>query len=211
MSLVVHGRASSSNVQAVMWGAAELGLEVVRRDVGGRFGGTDSPAFRAMNPMGQVPVLEDGAVVLFESAAILRYLLDTYGPGPFDTAPRGASWAEWAKHTLCAAFTEPVFWGFYRTPEAERDPVAILAALHRFEALAALAMAERGARPWLKGARLSLADIWLGHVLYRYFTLDLPRQAPAGLAEYYQALTERPAYRTHVMVDYSELRGRLSF
>jgi predicted ester cyclase len=52
---IVHGRATSSNVQAVMWGIAELGLEVERRDVGGRFGGNDTPEFLAMNPMGLCP------------------------------------------------------------------------------------------------------------------------------------------------------------
>ncbi|MBS0125949.1 glutathione S-transferase family protein [Thetidibacter halocola] len=207
-SITVHGRATSSNVQAVMWVAAELGLTVDRRDVGGRFGGNDTPEFRAMNPMGLVPVLQDGAVTLFESAAILRYLLRRHGPGPFDTAPECDAWAEWAKHTLCAAFTMPVFWGFYRTPEADRDMPAVLKALRRFETLAAMAMAKRGTAPWLMGDRPSLADIWAGHVLYRYFTLDLPRETPEGLQDWYATLTARPAYRTHVMVDYSELKGQ---
>jgi glutathione S-transferase len=88
MSLIVHGRASSSNVQAVMWGIAELGLDVDRRDVGGRFGGNDTPEFLAMNPMGKVPVLQDGDVTLFESAAILRYLVARYGGGGLEHGPR---------------------------------------------------------------------------------------------------------------------------
>ena len=98
MSLVLYGRATSSNVQAVMWGLAELGLDVERRDVGGRFGGNDTPEYRKMNPMGLIPVLQDGEVALFESAAILRYLDRRYGQGRLSTDdPRGDSWAEWAK------------------------------------------------------------------------------------------------------------------
>ena len=212
MSLVLHGRATSSNVQAVMWGLAELGLDVERRDVGGRFGGNETPEYRKMNPMGLIPVLQDGEVALFESAAILRYLDRRYGQGRLSTDdPRGDSWAEWAKHTLCRTFTLQVFWGFYRTPEADRDMAAVIAALRRFEALAALAMAQRGADAWLMGNRFSLADIWVGHVLYRYFTLDLPRQPPDGLRAYYDALQQRRVYCDHVMIDYSELKGRLSF
>ena len=50
MALTVYGRATSSNVQAVMWGAAELGLSPERIDIGFNFGGTDTPEFRAMSP-----------------------------------------------------------------------------------------------------------------------------------------------------------------
>lgn len=40
-----------------------------------------SPAFLAKNPFGQLPVLEDGALVLSESTAILRYLVRRYAEG----------------------------------------------------------------------------------------------------------------------------------
>jgi glutathione S-transferase len=60
MSLTVHGRASSSNVQAVMWGIAELGWTWTGATWAGAIGGNDTPDFLAMNPMGLVPVLQDG-------------------------------------------------------------------------------------------------------------------------------------------------------
>ena len=56
--LKVWGRATSSNVQKVMWTAAELGLKVERLDVGGTFGGNDTPEYLAMNPNGLVPTVE---------------------------------------------------------------------------------------------------------------------------------------------------------
>ncbi|WP_299547150.1 glutathione S-transferase N-terminal domain-containing protein [uncultured Tateyamaria sp.] len=211
MTLIVHGRATSSNVQAVMWAAAELGLVVERKDVGGRFGGADTPAFRRMNPMGLVPVLEDGDTVMFESAAVLRYLVSKDGAAGLKTSPRDDMWAEWTKNTLCRSFTVPLFWTFYRTPEAKRDMVAVEAALRQFETYLSMAMAERRTRDWVSGSAPGLADIWAGHVLYRYFTLDFERRVPSGAQDYYDALTARPGYRTHVMVDYSELKGRLSF
>jgi glutathione S-transferase len=212
MSLTLHGRASSSNVQAVMWGIAELGLAVERRDVGGRFGGTDTPEFLAMNPMGKVPVLQDGDTTLFESAAILRYLVARYSHGPLrDPVPKAGAWAEWAKHSMARALILDVFWPFWRTPEPERDMAAVLHGLRAFERLAAMAMARRGAQRFLFGERLCLADIWAGHVLYRYFTLDLPRAAPAGLEDYYAALCDNPRYVRHVMVDYAELKARRAF
>ena len=208
MTLIVHGRATSSNVQAVMWGAAEMGLSPERRDVGGRFGGTDTAAFRAMNPFGLVPVLEDGDTAIFESAAILRHLARAHAGGALIGDPRAEGWAEWAKNTLCRSFTVPVFWSFWRTPESKRDMDLVTRNLRAFEENAAFAMAARGAAPWITGDGMTLADIWAGHILFRYFTLDLPHRPPAGLEDWYAALTERPAYREHVMVDYSELKAR---
>jgi len=57
MQRIVWGRASSSNVMKVLWGLGEMGLPFDRIDVGGAFGGTDTPAYRAMNPTGLVPTL----------------------------------------------------------------------------------------------------------------------------------------------------------
>ena len=72
--LTLWGRATSTNVQKVIWACDELGLAYQRIDMGGPFGGNDDPAYRAKNPNGLIPTLEDGDFVLWESNAILRYL-----------------------------------------------------------------------------------------------------------------------------------------
>ena len=71
--ITVWGRATSVNVQAVMWALAELGLTSERIDAGGAFGGLDTPEFGAMNPNRKIPVLHDRGAHLWESAAIVRY------------------------------------------------------------------------------------------------------------------------------------------
>ena len=55
----VWGRKTSSNIQAVMWSIAELGLSYERYDCGHRHGGVDTPEFLAMNPNGTIPVIRD--------------------------------------------------------------------------------------------------------------------------------------------------------
>ena len=77
--ITILGRRTSINVQAVIWLLNEMGLTHAREDYGIGFGGTDTPAYRAMNPMGLVPVLKDGDLTMFESQAILRYLAAEYG------------------------------------------------------------------------------------------------------------------------------------
>ena len=55
--LRLWGRTTSGNVQKPMWLLAELGIDYERIDVGGEFGGNDTPEYLAMNPNGRVPVL----------------------------------------------------------------------------------------------------------------------------------------------------------
>jgi glutathione S-transferase len=59
---------------------------------------------------------------------------------------------------------------------------------------------------YLCGADFTLADVQFGHLLYRYFTIEIERRARVRLRSYYERLVARPAYREHVMVPYDELR-----
>ena len=77
--LTIHGRPNSINVQKVVWIAAEIGLDFDRLDVGGPFGGNDTPEYLAMNPNGRIPTIRDGDFTLWESNAILSYLMLKYG------------------------------------------------------------------------------------------------------------------------------------
>src|SRR3982074_1877991 len=79
--LTVWGRRSSFNLQKVMWLVGELGLEHRHIEAGGQFGGLDAPEFRAMNPHGRVPVIDDDGMIVWESHAILRYLAARHDRG----------------------------------------------------------------------------------------------------------------------------------
>ena len=156
--LTVHGRATSLNVQAVMWLLAELDLPVERLDVGFPFGGTDTPEYRAMNPNGLVPVLVDEHVTLFESAAILRYLAARHGRFPFwpeDPVARAPvdMWAEWGKTTLQPSFLRPVFWSRCCSARRPRRP-RLRQGPRRLRAQPRHPRGPARRRPLLLGARL---------------------------------------------------------
>ena len=210
--LQVWGRKTSSNVQAVMWCIDELGLPVTRYDVGHKYGGNDTPAFRAMNPNGLVPVLQDGdGDPIFESGAVLRYLSARYATAPFwppDPAARAAvdKWAEWAKLNFAMGFTQPIFWRLVRTPAKERDEAAVAQAAVALDRHAAMVDAELSRRAFLAGDAFTLADIQFGHCLFRYYDVAITRSDLPNLRRYYDALMRRPAYAEHVMVNYDELR-----
>jgi glutathione S-transferase len=214
--LRVWGRRNSANVQKVLWLVGELGLAHEHSPAGGDFGGLDTPAFRALNPHGKVPVIADGEVVVWESHAILRYLAATRGEGAFwsvDPTARALvdGWMDWAQTALQPAFLGGVFWGGYRTPRAQRDKVAVAAALARTHDGLALVEAQLAARPFVTGGALSLADIAIGTHLYRYFELEIARSPLPRLAAWYDRLRARPAYREHVMIPFRDLEGRTDF
>jgi glutathione S-transferase len=210
--LTVWGRKTSSNVQALMWCIGELQLAFRRHDVGHRYGGNDTPEFRAMNPNGTVPVLRDGdGEPLWETGAILRYLAHRYGSAPFwppdlETRTRIDKWAEWSKINVAMNFTAPVFWRVVRTAPNDRDEAAVRAAMDFLAGRFDIAEAQLGRHAFLAGDDFTLADIQLGHVLYRYFDIAIDRPGHPALHRYYDKLTKRPAFREHVMVSYEELR-----
>ncbi|MEL7343348.1 MAG: glutathione S-transferase family protein [Pseudomonadota bacterium] len=209
--ITIYGRATSSNVQLVMWAAAELGIKVDRMDYGHVHGGTDTQEYRAMNPNGLVPTMRDGDLVMWESAAILRYLAAQYGSDAFwpaQTATRATidMWAEWGKGLASGAFTGPVFWARVRTASTDRDHAALRVAVDRVDQLLEIAALQIGTNPFLCGDALTAADIPLGHILYRWFTMDIARRPNPTVEAYYDRLTQRNAYATHVMVPYDALR-----
>lgn len=211
--ITVYGRATSSNVQAVLWGLAELGLDFEQLDYGHVHGGLDSAQFRAMTPHGLVPVLRDGDVVVWESCAILRYLAGRYGDGgafwPGDPMARAGvdMWAEWGKISFGGAFTAPIFWLRIRTAAKDRDPKALARNIAAFERRLDRLEDQLEGHDHVVSDDFSLADIVIGHVLYRWFDMDVARTPRPVVDAYYQRLTRRAAYRKHVMVSYDMLRA----
>lgn len=209
--LKIHGRATSSNVQPVVWLAAELGLNYERLDVGGAFGGTDTPEYRRMNPMGLVPVIEDGEVTLFESQAILRYLAARHGDDtiwPSDPVRRAPvdQWLEWAKTSVAPNVVYKIFWQLVRTTAVDRNHSMLDEGVAAAKKIMAIADARLGRHDYLVGDQLTLADFSFGANLYRYFTLEFDRDEMPNLRAYYDRLAERPAFAEHVMVSYEPLR-----
>lgn len=214
--LRVWGRRSSFNTQKVLWLVDELGLEHEHIPAGGDFGLLDTPEFRTMNPHGRVPVIEDGDTVVWESHACLRYLAATHGKGNFwidDPAGRSLvdRWMDWSHTTLQPDFLMGVFWGYYRTPEARRNMVAVNRRIAACKAHFRLLDGMLATRPFLLGDRLSLADITAGTSLYRYFAIDVERPDVPHVEAWYRRLQDRPAYREHVMLPFGELFGKLDY
>lgn len=214
--LKIWGRRNSINVQKVMWAVGELGLAHERIDAGGPFGGLDTEEFGALNPNRRVPVIDDDGTVVWESHAIVRYLAGKYGLGslwPEDAGTRARSdmWMEWTSTDLQPGFIGGVFWNFYRTPEDKRNWPLIRSGIARSAILFRMLDNQLAGRSFIAGDALTIGDIAAGAQCFRYFGLEIDRPALPNVEEWYARLSDRPAYREHVMVPFDDLYGRLAF
>ena len=200
--LKILGRSSSINVQKVMWCAAELGAEVERIDIGGKYGGNDTPEYLGLNPNGLVPTMEDGEVALWESNTIVRYLAETRGSPPWfatDPAGRGlaSQWMDWYLTRMHPPMTV-IFMGQVRTAPEDRDREAEKKAAEQAGQMWRLVEAQLEKHDFITGDEPTIGDIPIGCSVNRWYLLDVDRPALPGLEAYYERLKERPAYREHV-------------
>ena len=197
------GRANSSNVMKAVWVLEELGLPYERTDLGGAFGGNDSPEYRALNPNGVVPTLVEDDFVLWESNAIVRYLCAAHAPGN-PMWPAGARaranvdrWMDWQQTTLGAPMTV-VFWGLVRTAPEKRDNAAIQAAIGKLNGIYGILEAALAHHDHIAGPDFTLADVAIGVHAHRWFSFAIDRADQPLLRAWYDRLLARPAYARHV-------------
>jgi len=206
--LEVWGRPYSSNVIPVIWAAAETGQAWELKLAGGSFGRLDTDEYARINPNRMIPAIRDGDFALWESNAIIRYLADRYGHGtlcPDDAQDRAEAdqWMEWCQ---TRAFP-PVIQAFFatvRTPPDQRDLAVIEGYAQQAAEMMILLDAHLASRKFVVGAAFSMADIPLGCVAYRWFNIPVQRPALPNVEAWYARLSERPAYRKHVMRFFGE-------
>lgn len=209
----IWGRASSANVQCVMWCVAELNLPFERFDAGLSYGVNNTPEFLAMNPNGTIPTVIDGDdPPLWESAAIVRYLANRYASDSFwpkDAVARANvdRWAEWGKVSVQMSFNGPIFWKVLRA-QVSRCDKELTSAVDHFENKLRIADQQLAKHEFLVGENLTLADIQFGHILFRYYELEIDRADIPNVRRYYGSLCSMKHYQDHVMIDLTELRSQ---
>ena len=195
--LRVLGRATSGNVQKVIWLLEEIGLPYKREDYGRQFNNTGDAAYLKLNPNGKVPTLVDGDTVIWESNTILRYLCNKQGGHalyPSDPAARSQveRWMDWQ----LAALNNPYLAIFKEAKKPAAERAASWAADAK-ELKTQLDILEAGmsGQPWLAGQAISLADVCLGPIVHR--CLDFPVDLPglASLRAWRDKVAARPAFK----------------
>jgi glutathione S-transferase len=177
----------------VLWALEEIGLpyEIVGMDHPNH--DLDSPAYRALNPFGQIPVIDDDGVVVSESGAILLYLARKSGKlMPADLAGE-AQVLRWSIAAL-TTIEVPVLslWFVNLTGGKGTKPSE---ALHGW---AEMRLAQLDGwladRPFIATEDFTVADILMTHVLDAGTDKEMLKPHPNLLA-YRARCTERPAWK----------------
>jgi glutathione S-transferase len=209
--LKIWGRKTSVNVQKVMWAVAELGVAHERVDAGGPFGQTDTDDFGAMNPNRLVPVLQDDALTLWESNAIVRYLAAMYGrghlgPAQAQTFAKADQWMDWMQTSIYSDIIVGLFVQFVRVTAADRNQAAIEATAKRVGEKLAVLDTQLAGKSFILGEQLTMADIAIGTLMYRYYDMPIARPSLPNVEAWCSRLAARKAYQDHVMIDWKGMK-----
>ncbi|MAG00398.1 MAG: glutathione S-transferase family protein [Pseudomonadales bacterium] len=152
---------------------------------------------RARHPLGRVPVLEDGDVMIYESGAIMEYIMARYGDGglkPAVDSPDFPAYLQWF-HYSEGMVMPPINIIMVNTvllPPDRRDENALNQAKRLLgKALAPINEALEG-KEYLAGT-FSAADIQLGHASIMSGRLGMIGDDMPNLAAYVERLQQRPA------------------
>jgi glutathione S-transferase len=202
---------NDSRSQRVLWLLEELGLnyDVVRyeRNPGSRLA---PPELLAIHPLGKSPVIEDGAITVAETGAVVEYLLETYGQGRLRPAPgseearRFTYWLHYAEGSAMPPLLLKLVFTMLprRAPPLMRPLVKGVAA----KALAGFVdpqlrihvdfwEAELGRSDWFAGDQFTAADIMMSFPVEAGADRAFDAETKPRLKAFLERIHARPAYR----------------
>ena len=187
------------------WALEEAGLPYRTRLLGQ--GDNDQPEYRALQPFGQVPILEEDGLVLFESGAIVLHIGErSEALLPKDPAARARAtqWLVAALNSIEPFVMNVVIidlfyaneqWAQLRRPGAVEFVNRRLAALDR----------SLGDKPFLDGDRFTAGDLMMSTVLRILSNTDIISGHPR-LAAYIERCTARPAFQRALNAQLADFR-----
>ena len=196
--LKIYGVARSRAFR-ILWMAKELGLDYQHVKVDFASGETRESGFLALNPNGQVPVIDDDGFILWESMAINLYLAKKYGmgglyPSRLEDEARAWQWSFWGmteveRPVLTAMMNRAVY------PEEKRDKAAAGAAERALAQPLKVLDGALGRSPNLLGESFTVADLNVASILAWARPAQIDMSAVPKLAEWLKNCAERPAAR----------------
>jgi glutathione S-transferase len=192
----IHNFARGGRGLRVIWQCEEMGLPYRLETVSF----PTSEAYRALNPLGTVPFLEDaGGVAINESVAMMLYLAQRYGPTPLLPAADDQSLARVLQMTVfgeatIAAGLNPLLAAHFVAPEADKRNWSVRGQEGRMKQAIGYVADMLGSDPFLAGDELTLADISASTAL-GIWRGALGGALPDKLVAYQERTAARPAYQ----------------
>jgi len=179
----------------IVWLCEEMGVpyQSIPAEIG-----APSPELAAVNPLGNIPVLQDGDVTMLESIAIMQYIMGKYGPTRLARAPSDPDYAAYLQYLLfgeagitmygnLAVATR--FWG----PEDQQNNWTVTYAKTTFGKRLDFVASRLGDTPYILGDEFSAADISVGY--------------PIGMAKPVAGISLSPKLQAY----HDRLKSRLAY
>ncbi|MEM9668400.1 MAG: glutathione S-transferase family protein [Pseudomonadota bacterium] len=203
--LTVHF-APNSRAGRIIWLMEELGLPYEVNRMAFHPKDLKSDEHRARHPLGRIPVLEDGDVMIYESGAIIEYVLARHannegggGLKPAVDAPEFPAYLQWFHY--CEGMVMPpintIVVHTLLLPEDRRDATALGQAQRLLTKAIAPVDETLAGKDYLIGD-FSAADLMLGHSCFMANRLGCVPDEMANLKAYVQRISERPAFQTAI-------------
>jgi glutathione S-transferase len=178
-----------SRAANILWPLEELGVPYELRFVDVMKGAQKAPDIVALNPMGKVPILTDGEVVVTESAAICLYLGDRYSLGKLAPSPDDTARAAYLRWSLFSpSVIEPA--ASAKSAGAQFKPGQVGWGTH--ESVVASMESAIAEKSYVLGDRFSMADVIFGGTIRYMLRFKMLEPTPTFTA-YSDRLGERPA------------------
>jgi len=190
--------APNSRAGRIVWLFEELGLDYELNKMAFHPKDLKSEEHRRRHPLGRVPVLEDGGVSLYESGAIVEYVMARYGDGGLkpavdaETFPEYLQWFHYCEGMVMPPINTIMVHSVLLPPERRNEETLGQARRLLTKSLAPVEAALEG-REYLIGD-FSAADIMLGHALFMANRLGCVTDDMPNLKEYVKRIEARPAF-----------------
>ena len=194
--------APNSRAGRIVWLLEELGLAYDINKMAFHPQDLKSDAHRARHPLGRVPVLDDGDIRIFESGAIVEYVLARHKNGglkPAEAADEFPQYLQWF-HYCEGMVMPPVNTIVVQTvllPPDRRDETALAQARRLLSKALEPVNAALEGRDYLIGD-FSAADIMLGHACFMSNRLGCVGDDMPHLKAYVERVANRPAFKTAI-------------
>ncbi|XOV84435.1 MAG: glutathione S-transferase family protein [bacterium] len=175
------------------WMLTELNVDHEQIIVDFKKGETATPEYRAINPMGKIPTLVDGDVIVTEVAAICAYLAERFPDKGLAPAAHASDRGRYYRYLFVPGTTlEPMFTFTSAKAEGFSAQSAGFGDLARcLDTIEAMTPATQ----WALGARFTAADVVFGGLLDFAVQFGWLASPSTKVADYVQRLKARPAYR----------------
>ena len=193
--------ARDSRAVRVAWLLEELNVEyeIKKFDLGSKE--MRSPDYLEIHPMGRVPTLEDGPVKIFESGAIIQYILEKHENNSFVPSfedqefSNYLQWFHYAEGMIMPPMNTLVVETILLPPE-RRTEINVKRASKLLNQMLYAVNENLSDKDYLVGSEMTAAEFMTGHAVIMSQRLGIEMHDKPNLVDYIKRLESRDAFKT---------------